>query len=163
MSESRIGFGLDIHPFVEVGDERFAGRQLVLGGVIFEGEPALVGHSDADALAHAIGDALLGAAGLGDLGEHFPPDDERYAGADSLELLRECVNAVRAEDWRVANVDCTILAERPRVRPHRGEMTERLGAVVGAPVNVKATTPEGLGALGRAEGVSCLAVVLLER
>ena len=163
MSEARVGLGVDMHRFVDPADPLQADRPFVLGGVRFPDTPGLAGHSDADALAHALADALLGAAGLGDIGEHFPSDDPRYAGVDSLELLATCVARVTASGWRVASADCTVVAQRPRVRPQRDAMAKRLTDVLGAPVNVKATTPDGLGAIGRVEGVSCLAVVLLDR
>lgn len=154
----RVGQGIDIHRF---GDD--PQRPLVLGGVTIEGEGVcgLAGHSDADAVAHAIADALLGAAGLGDLGRHFPDTDPAWEGADSLALLAAVVAKVASSGWAPVNADCTVLAERPRLAPHVGAMQERLGAVLGAPVSVKATRAEGLGALGRAEGVACLASVLL--
>ncbi|MBV8980172.1 MAG: 2-C-methyl-D-erythritol 2,4-cyclodiphosphate synthase [Acidimicrobiia bacterium] len=153
----RVGMGFDVHAF---SDE--PGRRLVLGGVEVDGERGLAGHSDADVVAHAVGDALLGAAGLGDLGEHFPDSDPAWAGADSLALLRRVAEMVSAAGWRPANVDCTVVAEQPRLAPHRAEMQQRLGAAVGAPVSVKATTAEQLGALGRGEGVACWAVALVE-
>jgi len=153
----RVGQGFDIHPFATA-----AGRPLVLGGVEVPGERGLAGHSDADAVAHALADALLGAAGLGDLGRHFPDADPAWAGADSLTLLASVVAMVGAEGLAVVNGDCTVLAERPRLADHLPEMSHRLSATVGAPVSVKATRAEGLGALGRAEGIACLAVVLLD-
>lgn len=151
----RVGHGFDIH--------RFGGppRPLVLGGVLFDGEPALVGHSDADAVAHAAADALLGAAGLGDLGRHFPDTDPTWAGADSIDLLTRVAAMVRAASWAPANVDCTVVAERPKVAPRRDEMEARLSAAVGAPVTVKGKRAEGLGALGRVEGIACFAVALV--
>ncbi|MGO8870572.1 MAG: 2-C-methyl-D-erythritol 2,4-cyclodiphosphate synthase [Acidimicrobiales bacterium] len=154
----RIGQGLDVHRF---SDE--PGRALVLGGVVVTGDGArgLEGHSDADALAHAVADAVLGAAGLGDLGRHAPDTDPRWAGADSLELLDRMVQLAREAGWAPVNVDCTVIAERPRLAPHVGAMADRLGSVLGAPVNVKATRAEGLGALGRAEGIGCTVVVLM--
>lgn len=153
----RVGMGFDVHAF---SDE--PGRRLVLGGVELDGERGLAGHSDADVVAHAVGDALLGAAGLGDLGEHFPDTDPAWKGADSLALLRRVVEMASAAGWRPANVDCTVVAEQPRLAPHRAAMQERLTAAVGAPVSVKATTAEQLGALGRGEGVACWAVALVE-
>jgi 2-C-methyl-D-erythritol 2,4-cyclodiphosphate synthase len=153
----RVGQGYDVHSFSDDPT-----RPLVLGGVTVEGAPGLAGHSDADALAHAVADAVLGAAGLGDLGDHFPDTDPRWAGADSLALLAEVVQRAAAAGWRVANVDATVVAEAPKLGPRRSEMAERLAAVVGAPVSVKATTNEGLGPIGRGEGIACLAVVLLE-
>lgn len=152
----RVGNGFDIHAF---GDG--TGRPLVLGGVTFEGERPLRGHSDADVVAHCVAEALLGAAGLGDLGSHFPDTDERFEGADSMELLAEVVRRVAAEGWSVANVDCSVVAERPRLAPRRDEMQSRLSAVVGAPVTVKGRRAEGIGGLGRGEGVACFASALL--
>jgi 2-C-methyl-D-erythritol 2,4-cyclodiphosphate synthase len=156
---SRVGFGFDVHPFS--ADDPGA-RQLILGGVVFADERPLVGHSDADVVAHALADAILGAAGLGDIGMHFPDTDARWQGADSLTILAACVKLARAEGYKTTNADCTILAERPKIAPFRDEMIERLTAVVGAPVHVKATRPEGLGSLGRVEGIACMAVALLE-
>jgi 2-C-methyl-D-erythritol 2,4-cyclodiphosphate synthase len=152
----RIGQGFDIHPF---SDD--PGRRLVLGGVTFPGERGLAGHSDADAVAHAVTDALLGAAGLGDIGSWFPDDDPALAGADSMVLLGKAVDGVRSAGWRVENVDCTVICERPRLAPRRDEMAAGLAAVVAAPVTVKGKRAEGLGALGRVEGIACLAVALL--
>ena len=153
----RIGQGYDVHPFSED-----PARPLVLGGVTVDGSPGLVGHSDADAVAHACADAVLGAAGLGDLGDHFPDTEPRWSGADSLTLLTEVVRLAADAGWRVVNLDATIIAERPKLGPLRPQMAERLTEVVGAPVSVKATTHEGLGAIGRGEGIACLAVALLE-
>jgi 2-C-methyl-D-erythritol 2,4-cyclodiphosphate synthase len=150
----RVGLGFDIHPF---SDD--PGRPLVLAGVTLEGR-GLAGHSDADAVAHAICDALLGAAGLGDIGSHFPDDDPAYAGADSTRLLAEVVRTVTAR-WDIGNVDATVVIEAPRLAPHRDEMERRLAGIVGAPVSVKAKRAEALGALGRREGVACFAVALL--
>jgi 2-C-methyl-D-erythritol 2,4-cyclodiphosphate synthase len=154
---SRVGLGFDAHAFSDDPD-----RPLVLGGVPFPGERGLAGHSDADVVAHAVADALLGAAGLGDLGEHFPDTDPEWAGADSLELLARVRELVTGAGWGVANVDCAVVLEGPRLAPRRSEMQERLTAVVGADVRVKASRPEGLGALGRGEGVACWAVALVE-
>lgn len=151
----RVGQGLDVHAFSEDPD-----RRLVLGGVTVPGAPGLAGHSDADVVCHALSDALLGAAGLGDIGRHFPDDDPRYAGADSLGLLAEVVAKAGAAGWRALNADCTVVCERPRLAPHTAAMAHRLAEVLGAPVSVKATAAEGLGAVGRAEGIACLAVVL---
>ncbi len=159
MSEQRIGLGVDLHRFATEVTE----RELILGGVTFAGERSLVGHSDADCVAHAIGDAILGAGGLGDLGTHFPDTDPRWSGADSLELLGACTALVARDGWSLINADCTIITETPKIAPVREEMMERLTRAAGGPVHVKATRPEGLGALGRAEGVTCLAVVLLGR
>ncbi|MHB8219423.1 MAG: 2-C-methyl-D-erythritol 2,4-cyclodiphosphate synthase [Acidimicrobiales bacterium] len=153
----RIGQGIDIHAFSED-----PGRPLVLGGVVVPGSPGLAGHSDGDAVAHALADALLGAAGLGDLGGHFPDTDLRWSRADSLVILSAVVEMVVGCGLRAVNVDCTVVAEAPRLAPYTAQMAERLGAVVGAPVSVKATRAEGLGAIGRVEGLVCTAVVLLD-
>jgi 2-C-methyl-D-erythritol 2,4-cyclodiphosphate synthase len=158
MSSIRVGLGFDVHPFSDDPD-----RRLVLGGVVLEGERGLHGHSDADVVAHAVSDALLGAAGLGDLGEHFSDRDPQWAGADSLALLRRVLVMVETDGWRPVNVDCAIAAEAPRLAPHRPSMESRLSEAVGAPVTVKPKRPEGLGALGRGEGVACWAVALLEK
>jgi 2-C-methyl-D-erythritol 2,4-cyclodiphosphate synthase len=152
----RIGQGFDVHPFSDDPT-----RPLVLGGVRFEGAPGLAGHSDGDAVAHAVTDALLGAAGLGDIGQHFPDDDPTWAGADSVDLLRRAMADVRAAGWDPQNVDCTVVLEAPRLAPHRDAIQARLSDVVGAPVTIKGKRAEGLGALGRREGVACFAVALL--
>lgn len=153
----RIGQGIDVHPF-----SVDPGRRLVLGGVEIPGAPGLAGHSDADVVAHALCDALLGAAGLGDLGHHFPDSDPAFAGADSLGLLAEVVRRVAAAGFRPVNADCTVMAEAPKLSPHVPAMVDRLSAAAGAPVSVKATRGEGMGAVGRGEGVACLAVALVE-
>lgn len=157
-ANTRIGQGLDVHRFSDDPD-----RPLVLGGVVITGEDArgLDGHSDADAVAHAIADAVLGAAGLGDLGHHAPDTDPHWRGADSMEILARMIDLALEAGWRVVNADCTVVAERPRLAAFVGQMSERLTAVVGSPVNVKATTAEGLGALGRGEGIACSAIVLM--
>jgi 2-C-methyl-D-erythritol 2,4-cyclodiphosphate synthase len=152
----RVGQGVDVHPF---SDD--AARSLVLGGVTFPGERGLAGHSDADVVAHAVIDALLGAAGLGDIGQHFPDTDPALAGADSIELLRRAVADVRAAGWEPGNVDCTVILDAPKLAPHRDEVQGRLSAAVGAPVTVKGKRPEGLGALGRGEGIACFAVAVV--
>lgn len=157
--ELRVGQGFDVHPFAAAD----SGRPLVLGGVVLEGAPGLAGHSDADAVAHAITDALLGAAGLGDIGQHFPDTDPVWKGADSMRLLAATVELVGAQGWRVVNVDCTVVLEAPKLAPHRAAMAEGLTAVVGGPVSVKAKRAEGLGAIGRREGIACFAVALLVR
>ena len=154
----RIGQGFDTHRFS--ADPR---RPLVLGGVVIEGAPGLDGHSDADAVCHALADAVLGAVGLGDLGRHFPDTDPTWAGADSVTLLAEAVRMAAAQGFACTNADCTVVAEAPRLAPYTAAMVERLGAVLGAPVSVKATRAEEMGALGRAEGIACLAVVLMEQ
>jgi 2-C-methyl-D-erythritol 2,4-cyclodiphosphate synthase len=135
---------------------------LVLGGVRFVGERGLDGHSDADAIAHACADALLGAAGLGDIGSWFPDTDPAYAGADSIGLLARVAAGVRAEGWSVANIDCSVVCEAPKLAPRRDEMQSRLSAAVGAPVTVKGRRAEAMGALGRGEGIACWAVALIE-
>lgn len=152
----RIGNGFDVHRF---GDD--PARPLVLGGVVFPGELGLHGHSDADVVAHAVAEALLGAAGLDDIGTLFPDTDPRWAGADSIELLAECVQRVHAAGWVPVNVDCSVIAERPKLAPHRAAMQQRLTAAVGAPVTIKGRRAEGIGGLGRAEGIACLASALV--
>jgi 2-C-methyl-D-erythritol 2,4-cyclodiphosphate synthase len=152
-----VGVGYDVHQFS--ADES---RVLVLGGVKFLGERGLSGHSDADAAAHAVADAMLGAASLGDLGAHFPDDDERWAGASSLDLLARVADAVRQEGFRLVNADCTVVCERPRLVGFREEMMRNLSGAAGGPVHLKATRPENLGALGRQEGIACVAVAMLE-
>lgn len=148
----RVGIGYDAHRLV-------AGRRLVLGGVEIPHELGLEGHSDADALTHAVIDALLGAGGRGDIGELFPPTDERWRDADSIELLRIAAGTLPG---RAVNVDATVICERPAIGPHRADMERRIGDVIAAPVSVKATTNEGLGAIGRGEGIACVAVALVE-
>lgn len=152
----RVGQGFDVHPFSDDPS-----RPLVLGGVTVTGARGLAGHSDADVIAHAVTDALLGAAGLGDIGQHFPDTDPALAGADSIGLLRHAVADVRAAGWEPQNVDCTVVLEAPRLAPYRAAIHDRLSDAVGAPVAVKGKRAEGLGALGRAEGVACFAVALL--
>ncbi len=154
----RIGQGYDVHRLVP-------GRPLVLGGETIPFELGLEGHSDADVLLHALGDALLGAAGLGDLGAHFPPSEERWRGASSVKLLEILHQRVRAAGFRVVNADLTLLAEAPRLAPYRDAIRARIARVLAvdvAAVGLKATTHEGLGAVGRGEGMAALAVVLLE-
>lgn len=151
----RVGQGFDIHRFAD--DD----RPLVLAGVRIAGERGLHGHSDADAIAHAVSDALLGAAGLGDIGEHFPDSDPQWKGADSMLILRQVVGKVRAAGWRVENVDVNVICERPKIAPHRQAMQTNLAAAVGAPVSVKGRRAEGLGSIGRVEGIACIAVALL--
>ena len=153
----RVGIGFDVHPFSEDPS-----RPLVLGGVTIAGERGLAGHSDADVAAHAVADAILGAAGLGDIGAHFPDTDPRWKGADSLRILGGVVELLTEAGWSVGNVDVSVVTEAPRLAPHREEMGRRMGAVVGAPVSVKAKRAEGLGAIGRGEGIACYAVALLE-
>jgi 2-C-methyl-D-erythritol 2,4-cyclodiphosphate synthase len=155
---SRAGIGIDTHALA-------AGRRLVLGGVEIPFERGLAGHSDADVLAHAIMDALLGAAGLGDIGEHFPDTDPAYAGADSMALLRTVVARVADQGLAVAHVDATVMAERPPLAPHRAAIRASLAGGLGVgegAVNVKATSGEGMGFVGRGEGIAALAVATLE-
>ena len=154
----RIGHGYDVHKLVE-------GRDLILGGVKIDYEKGLLGHSDADVLLHAVSDALLGAAGLGDIGKHFPDTDPRYKGADSLELLRIVAGKVREKGYRVSNIDVTMIAQRPKLLPHIPKMIENISSAVGiAPdrVNLKATTEEHLGFTGEGLGMACHAMCLLE-
>ncbi len=153
----RIGIGYDVHPLVP-------GRRLVLGGVEIPHEAGLEGHSDADVLAHAVADALLGAAGLGDLGRHFPSSDPALAGASSLGLLQQVAARLAAAGWGVANVDAVVVATAPRLAPHMDAMRAALASALGIPresVSVKATTTDGLGAVGRGEGIAAQAVALL--
>jgi 2-C-methyl-D-erythritol 2,4-cyclodiphosphate synthase len=153
----RVGQGYDVHRLV-------FGRRLVLGGEVIPFELGLDGYSDADVLLHALGDALLGAAGLGDLGEHFPPGDPRWEDVSSVELLRDIVGMLAARGWRVVNCDLTLLAEAPRLAPHRDAIRARIAGLLGvgvSEVGLKATTNERLGALGRGEGIAALAVALL--
>ena len=154
----RIGHGYDVHKLVE-------GRDLILGGVKIEHTLGLLGHSDADVLLHAVSDALLGAAGMGDIGKHFPDTDPQYKGADSLELLRIVARKVTEAGYRVSNIDVTMIAQRPKLRPHIEQMERNIADAVGidpSRVNVKATTEERLGFTGAEEGMSCHAVCLLE-
>jgi 2-C-methyl-D-erythritol 2,4-cyclodiphosphate synthase len=155
---TRVGFGFDLHPLV-------AGRPLVLGGVTVPSELGLGGHSDADVLAHAVGEALLGALALGDLGRHFPDTDPRYKGVSSLALLEAVMRLVRGRGGRVVNVDATVVAQAPRLAPLLPEMAKRLADTLGIDrdaVSVKAKSPEGLGLLGRKEGMAAMAVVSVE-
>jgi 2-C-methyl-D-erythritol 2,4-cyclodiphosphate synthase len=152
----RVGQGFDVHRFSEDPD-----RSLVLGGVVITEAPGLAGHSDADVVAHALADALLGAAGLGDLGGRFPDTAPEWEGANSIGLLSTVVQLLGASGFKALNADCTVVCEMPRLAPHTAEMSSNLGAVLGAPVSVKAKRAEGLGALGRVEGIACLAVALL--
>ena len=155
----RVGHGYDVHKLVE-------GRKLIMGGVYIPWEKGLLGHSDADVLAHAVTDALLGAAGLGDIGKHFPDTDPAYAGADSLVLLDHVVALLKEKGWHVVNVDATILAQRPKLASHLPGMQDNLAAhmcVEPEQVNVKATTEEGLGFTGAGLGIAAHAVALIEK
>ncbi|MCR5144301.1 MAG: 2-C-methyl-D-erythritol 2,4-cyclodiphosphate synthase [Lachnospiraceae bacterium] len=154
----RIGTGYDVHKLVE-------GRKLIIGGVEIPHTMGLLGHSDADVLLHAISDAILGAAGLGDIGKHFPDTDEKYKGADSLVLLKNVVELVNEKGYIVGNVDATIIAQKPKMRPYIQQMEENVAKAIGVDVdrvNIKATTEEHLGFTGREEGISAQAVALLE-
>jgi 2-C-methyl-D-erythritol 2,4-cyclodiphosphate synthase len=156
----RIGQGIDVHRFARVGTP-----PLMLGGIEIPDGPGLEGHSDADVVLHAVVDALLGAAALGDLGSRFGTDQEAYAGAASSVFVVEALRLVRQAGWTVGNVDCTIVAARPKIAPHRARIVERLSDLLSIPpqaVSVKATTTDGLGTLGRGEGIACIAVVLLQ-
>ncbi len=155
----RVGHGYDVHRLAE-------GRKLILGGVDIPWERGLLGHSDADVLTHAVMDALLGAAGLGDIGTHFPDTDPAYAGADSMKLLAHVVELLREQGFSVGNVDATVLAQRPKLAPHIPVMRDNLARVMGVSpdrVNVKATTEEGLGFTGSGEGIAAHAVALIEQ
>ena len=155
MTEQLVGLGFDLHAFA-------AGRPLLLGGIGFEGE-GLAGHSDGDVVCHALADALLGAMALGDVGEHFPDTDPAYAGANSVRLLAEAAAAVRVRGWSPVNVDCSVVLDAPKLAPRRDEMQARLSAAVGADVTIKGKRPEGLGALGRGEGIAAWAFALVDR
>lgn len=157
----RIGQGLDVHAFSPDAD-----RPLILGGVMIPDGPGLAGHSDSDVVLHALTDALLGAAALGDLGTHFGTDDPRYEDAPSSVFVNEALRRVQQAGWRLTNADCTIVAQRPRLGPHRIAITDgvqRLMGVEPGTVSVKSTSTDALGAIGRGEGIACLAVVLLQR
>jgi 2-C-methyl-D-erythritol 2,4-cyclodiphosphate synthase len=154
----RVGTGYDSHRFDEA-------RDLVLGGVHIPDHAGLSGHSDGDAVAHAVIDSILGAASAGDVGSHFPPSDARWKGADSMELLTIATHAVRVAGWRVSNVDVTVICESPKIRPHAAEMCERLGDAMGiaaSQVSVKGKTNEGMGWIGAGEGIAVHAVALIE-
>lgn len=155
---TRVGIGYDVHRLV-------AGRPLVLGGVAIPAERGPLGHSDADVALHAIMDAILGAAALGDIGQHFPPGDPAYRDIDSRQLLARVAELIGARGWRVVNIDCTIVAERPKLAPHTAAMRAAIGATLGLPadaIGIKATTNEGIGFIGREEGIAAMAVALLE-
>ena len=154
----RVGQGFDIHRYSDDPD-----RSLVLGGVRFEGQRGLHGHSDADVVAHACIEALLAAAGLGDIGQLFSDTDPAWAGADSIELLRLAAGAVRDAGWDPVNVSCSVVIDTPRIAPHRDAMQDRLSSAAGAPINVTGRSSEGVGALGRGEGVAAWAVALVAR
>ncbi len=154
----RTGIGYDSHRFAE-------GRRLILGGIEIPFDRGLIGHSDADVVAHAATDALLGAAGLGDIGTHFPPSDQRWKDADSIELLREAVRLLEERNYQVVNLDVTVICEAPKLAPHVPQMRERLASALGIGpqhVSVKGKTNEGLGWIGRGEGIAAMAVALID-
>jgi len=158
----RVGQGFDVHRFVPAPD----GKPLVLMGCVVPHDRGLLGHSDADVMLHALMDALLGAAGLGDIGQHFPDTDQAYRGADSARLLEAVMERVRARGWKVVNADVCLIGERPKIGPHREAMRRRIAPILGVDpddLNVKATTTEKLGFTGRGEGLAAQAVVLLEK
>ena len=157
-TELRVGQGFDVHRFSDDPE-----RVLVLGGVVFDGERGLVGHSDADVITHACADALLGAAGLGDIGMHFPDTDPTWEGADSVTLLRHVMSLLAADGWTVNNIDTAVICEAPKLAPQRENIQRVLTAVVGAPVTVKGNRAERLGAIGRTEGIVCFATALIQR
>ena len=154
----RVGQGFDVHPF---SDD--PARVLVLGGVAFDDARGLAGHSDADVVAHAVTDAVLGAAGLGDIGQQFPDTDPALAGADSVDLLRRAAALVREAGWSPVNADCSVVLDAPRLAPVKAAMEARLSEALGAPVTVKGKRTEGVGALGRGEGIAAWAVALVDR
>ncbi|MBM3730763.1 MAG: 2-C-methyl-D-erythritol 2,4-cyclodiphosphate synthase [Actinobacteria bacterium] len=156
----RVGQGFDIHRFEETPTP---GRVLVLGGQRFPDERTLVGHSDADVIAHAVIDALLGAAGLGDIGQHFPDTDPKWKDAGSIEILRLVAKMLVDGGWNVGNVDCSVVCERPQLAPARDAMQANLSGAAGAPVTVKGRRAEGLGAIGRSEGIACFASAVVTR
>lgn len=155
----RVGIGYDSHRFAE-------GRRLILGGVTIEYDRGLAGHSDADVVAHAVTDALLGAAGMGDIGQHFPPSDEQWRDADSIALLHSATQHIAEQNYQVVNVDVTVVCEQPKLLPHVPAIRARLAGAIGIAdsfVSVKGKTNEGMGWIGRGEGVAALAVVLIDR
>ena len=155
----KVGIGYDVHPLAK-------GRSLILGGVEIPSEKGLAGHSDADVLVHAVIDALLGAAGLGDIGTHFPPSDPKYKDVSSLKLLRQVGDLIRARGWQVGNIDATVVAEHPRLSPYIDRMCRRMSEALGIDreqVGAKATTSEGMGFVGEGEGIAAYAVALIER
>lgn len=154
----RVGQGFDIHRFT---DDTNSERRLILGGVHFKNERGLIGHSDADVVAHAAAEAVLGACGLGNIGEHFPDTDEKYKNIDSIKLLELVIKMAHENNFEIGNVDCSIVCEQPKISTHRDEMQKILSRAVGAPVTVKGRRAEGLGALGRAEGIACWAVAIV--
>ena len=154
----RVGQGFDIHRFV---DESDTNRKLILGGVHFVNERGLVGHSDADVIAHSVAEAILGACGLGNIGEHFADTDPKWKDVDSLQILANVSKMARDNNFEIGNIDCSVVCEQPKISVHRDEMQKRLSAAAGAPVTVKGRRAEGLGALGRSEGIACWAVAVV--
>ncbi|MFM8248593.1 MAG: 2-C-methyl-D-erythritol 2,4-cyclodiphosphate synthase [Acidimicrobiaceae bacterium] len=154
----RVGQGFDIHRFV---DNTTTERKLILGGVHFKGERGLIGHSDADVVAHATAEAILGACGLGNIGEHFPDTDPKFKDVDSIRLLEIVAKMAVDNNFEIGNVDCSVVCERPKIAPHRDEMQQILSRAAGAPVTVKGRRAEGLGAIGRVEGIACWAVAIV--
>lgn len=155
---ARVGQGFDIHRFVETAN---SDRKLILGGVHFEGERGLVGHSDADVVAHATAEAILGACGLGNIGEHFPDNDPKFKDVDSIKLLEMVAKMAVNHNFEIGNVDCSVVCEKPKIAPRRDEMQKKLSLAAGAPVTVKGRRAEGLGAIGRVEGIACWAVAIV--
>ena len=154
----RVGQGFDIHRFV---DESDTNRKLILGGVHFVNERGLVGHSDADVIAHSVAEAILGACGLGNIGEHFADTDPKWKNVDSLQILANVSKMARDNNFEIGNIDCSVVCEQPKISVHRDEMQKKLSAAAGAPVTVKGRRAEGLGALGRSEGIACWAVAVV--
>lgn len=154
----RVGQGFDIHRFV---DESDINRKLILGGVHFVNERGLVGHSDADVIAHSVAEAILGACGLGNIGEHFADTDPKWKNVDSLQILANVSKMARDNNFEIGNIDCSVVCEQPKISVHRDEMQKKLSAAAGAPVTVKGRRAEGLGSLGRSEGIACWAVAVV--
>jgi 2-C-methyl-D-erythritol 2,4-cyclodiphosphate synthase len=154
----RVGQGFDIHRFV---DESDTNRKLILGGVHFVNERGLVGHSDADVIAHSVAEAILGACGLGNIGEHFADTDPKWKNVDSLQILANVSKMARDNNFEIGNIDCSVVCEQPKISVHRDEMQKKLSAAAGAPVTVKGRRAEGLGSLGRGEGIACWAVAVV--
>ena len=154
----RVGQGFDIHRFV---DESNTNRKLILGGVHFVNERGLVGHSDADVIAHSVAEAILGACGLGNIGEHFADTDPKWKDVDSLQILANVSKMARDNNFEIGNIDCSVVCEQPKISVHRDEMQKKLSAAAGAPVTVKGRRAEGLGSLGRSEGIACWAVAVV--
>ncbi len=154
----RVGQGFDIHRFVEASDND---RKLILGGVHFVNERGLIGHSDADVIAHAVTEAILGACGLGNIGEHFPDTDPKWRNANSLTLLASVAKMANDNKFEIGNIDCSVVCEQPKISLHRDEMQNKLSAAAGAPVTIKGRRAEGLGSLGRSEGIACWAVAIV--